>query len=120
MKKLVFSLFVLCALGICMPSFAADKEKKKDDKKDMKDDTEDGPITLTGTMAVKGTDAKKDVVARIEGRKRYTWLNLIATGDLAAKIQKLREDGDKVKVTGKKTGDDVVVESITAVGNMKK
>lgn len=117
MKKIMFSLFVLAALGVCTPVFSADK---KNDKKDQKDDTEDGPITLTGTMAVKATDAKKDVVARIEGRKRYTWLNLIATGELATKIQKLREEGDKVKVTGKKTGDDVVVESITAVGNMKK
>lgn len=120
MKKIMFSLFVLAALGVCTPAFSAEKKKDKEDKKDMKDDTADGPITLSGTMAVKGTDAKKDVVARIEGRKRYTWLNLIATGELATKIQTLRENGDKVKVTGKKTGDDVVVESVTAVGNMKK
>ena len=114
MKNILLSLCILCAISACPTVFAADS------KKDMKDTTEDGPVTLAGMMAVKGTDAKKDVVARIEGKKKGHWYNLVATGEIATKIEKLRQEGDKVKVSGKKTGDDIAVESIDSVKNMKK
>lgn len=114
MKNILFALCILCALSACPTVFAAES------KKDMKDVSEDGPVTLAGMMAVKATDAKKDVVARLEGKKKGHWYNLVATGEIATKIEKLRQEGDKVKVSGKKTGDDIAVESIDSVKNMKK
>lgn len=119
MKKILASMCVLFALGCCMSSMAADEKKK-----DMKHETpaDGSTITVTGNMAVKGTDAKSGVICRITDGKGKTSrvFNLVASGDLAKDIEAKRQNGDKVKVTGKITGDDIAVEKIETMVNMKK
>ncbi len=119
MKKIFATMCVLFALGCCTSSMAAD-EKKKDMKREAPADG--STITIAGNMAVKATDAKSDVICRITDGKGKTSrvFNLVASGELAKEIEAKRQNGDKVKVTGKVTGDDIAVEKIETMVNMKK
>src|SRR5438046_10645096 len=102
MKKMWMAVCLVFAMGCGASAMAAEK-------KDMKEPHADGStVTITGMMAVKAKDAKSDIVCRMTSgnQKMDKVYNLVATGDMASKIQSMRENGDKVKVTGKLTGAD--------------
>ena len=114
---------LVVALGCGLSAVGADDAKKDDKKKDMKAPPADGStVTITGNMAIKAKEAKSDVVCRLlsGNQKMDKVYNLVATGDLATKIQSMRENGDRVKVTGKVSGDDIAVEKVERVVYMKK
>lgn len=72
---------------------------------------------LTGGMSIKGKDAPGDVVARIQaqrsGEPAERYINMIATGELAAKIEKIRQEGIRsVKVVGTVSDAGIKVTSI--------
>ncbi|HLX60701.1 MAG TPA: hypothetical protein VKX17_05410 [Planctomycetota bacterium] len=118
MKKAWIAVCLLFAFGCSVSALGAD-----DAKKGKKDPPADGStITITGMMAVKAKDAKADIVCRMTSgnQKMDPVYNLVATGELATKIQSMRENGDRVKVTGKVTGDNIEVASIERVVYMKK
>ena len=122
MKKVFAATCLLFALGFCANSMAADDTKK--DKKDMKHDLPaDGTtLTITGMMAVKATDAKGDVICRLTTgkNKNDTMYNLVAKGEIAKQIEALRQEGDKVKVSGVYSGGNLTVDKIEKVVYMKK
>ncbi len=117
MKTIFAAMCMLVALGFCTSTMAADDKKMK------KEAPVDGSVvTITGMMAVKAKDAKSDVVCRLTSGKNKTDLmyNLVATGEVAKQIETMRAEGDKVKVTGKVTGDSIAVDKIEKVVYMKK
>ena len=117
MKKLFAAMCLLVAVGFCTNSMAADDKKMK------KEAPADGSVvSITGMMAVKAKDAKSDVVCRLTSGKNKSdvMYNLVATGETAKQIEAMRQDGDKVKVTGKVTGDSIAVDKIEKVVYMKK
>lgn len=124
MKNTWVAVCVLFALGCGFSALGADDAKKKDDKKkDMKAPAaaDGSTVTITGMMAIKAADAKSDVICRLTSgnQKMDKVYNLVATGDIATKIRSMRENGDKVKVTGKLTGEDIAVEKVERVVYMK-
>jgi len=126
MKKAFVGLCMLLALGYCSGTIAAEKKdkEKKEDKKEMKKDApaDGSTISVTGMMAVKSKDAKSDVVCRLtSGNQKMdkVW-NLVASGETAKQLEAMRQEGDKVKVTGKVSGDDLAVEKVEKVVYMKK
>jgi hypothetical protein len=61
--------------------------------------------TLRGRLAIKPADAAGDVVCRINaqrgGENADRWFNVVATGDLATQIDKIRKEGvQNVRITG--------------------
>jgi|GEM_PF-5661868 len=73
--------------------------------------------TLMGGMSIKGKDAAADVVARInahrEGEPAERYINLLATGELATKIEEIRKSGvRRVKIVGVVSDAGVKVNSI--------
>ena len=117
MKKAWIAVCLLFAFGCGFNAMGAD-----DAKKGKKDAPDGATVTITGMMAVKSKDAKENVVCRLNSgnQKMDKVYNLVATGALATKIQSMRENGDRVKVTGKVNGDDLEVSSIESVSYMKK
>jgi len=91
--------------------------KKAEEEKLMKEDAyPDGTkVTVGGKMSIKALDAKAGVVCRVlasGGGKRNRMYNLIASSELAAKIEAIRQNGDPISVTGTVYGDDINVEKI--------
>ena len=63
------------------------------------------PETLRGRLAIKPADAPGDVVCRVNsqrsGEPADRWFNVVATGDLATEIEKIRKEGvQNVRITG--------------------
>jgi copper chaperone CopZ len=61
--------------------------------------------TLRGRLAIKPADAGADVVCRINahrsGENADRWFNVVASGDLATQIEKIRKEGvQNVRITG--------------------
>src|SRR6185295_6690993 len=100
MKNTWIAMLLVVVFGCAVGANAADdskktdkKTEKKEEKKDMKAAHEDGStVTITGMMAVKSQDAKSDVVCRLTtgNQKMDKVYNLVATGELATKIQSMR------------------------------
>lgn len=72
---------------------------------------------LIGGMSIKGKDAAADVVARLNaqrsGEPADRYFNLIATGELATKIEEIRKSGvRRVKIVGVVSDAGVKVNSI--------
>lgn len=118
MKKICTALCLLFTLGCFTGAMAAD------DKKMMKKEApaDGSTISVVGMMAVKSPDSKGDVVCRLTTGKnkndpRY---NLVATGEVAKQIEAMRQEGDKVKVTGKVNGENLEVASIEKQVYMRK
>jgi len=72
--------------------------------------------TVGGRLSIKPTDAGKDVVCRLyarrSGEKTERFFNLIATGELAATIEKIRKEGREVRVTGVASDEGIKVSKI--------
>src|SRR5258706_2476500 len=105
--KTWLAICLVLALGCGVSALGADDAKKDDKKKDMKAPPADGStVTITGMMAVKAKDAKSDIICRLTSgnQKMDKVYNLVATGDIATKLQSMRENGDRMKVTGKVSG----------------
>ncbi len=115
MKRAFVGMCLVLALG-CAGSMAADGKKDKTPPAD------GSTVTMVGMMAVKAKDAKGDVICRLApgNQKMDKVYNLVATGDMAKQLEALRQEGDKIKVVGKLTGDDIAVEKVEKVVYMKK
>lgn len=123
MKRVFVGMCLLLAMGCGASAMAADATKP-DNKKEMKKEApaDGSTITVVGMMAVKPKDAKGDVVCRLtsgNNKMDKVW-NLVAKGDVATQLEKMRSEGDRVKVVGKVTGDDLAVEKVEKVVYMKK
>ena len=94
----------------------ADTKKAEDEKRMKEDAYPDGTkVTVGGKMAIKALDAKAGVVCRLlarGGNKLDRTYNLIASSELATKIEAIRQNGDPINVTGTVYGDDITVEKI--------
>ncbi len=94
----------------------ADAMMAEREKKLKEDAYPDGTkATLSGKMAIKATGAKAEVVCRLlstGGGKLDRTYNLVATGEIATKIEAIRQNGDPISVTGTVYGDDINVEKI--------
>ena len=119
-----FCVALAFALVFCgSVAMAADDSTTTANKKMAPEKPADGTvISVSGMMARKADGAKSDVVCKIvngKGKSAQVY-NLVATGTLATTIESKRQNGDKVKVTGKVQGDDLVVATIETQSNMKK
>jgi len=117
-----YCVALLVAMAFC-GSVAMGADDNKKDKKMAAEHPADGTtVTVSGMMARKGEGAGKDVVCKIvNGKGKSSQIyNLVATGELATTIESKRQNGDKVKVSGKVKGDDLIVSSIDTMANMKK
>ena len=75
--------------------------------------------TLRGALAVKMPDAPGTVICRINGHRSgetaERWINVIASGELAAEIDKIRKSGvQRVAITGVCSEDGIKAAKIEA------